>query len=278
MTKVRYFLKKAFTPITIMIVPHANVRSLNLKVPSVGIIILLFLSVVGAFRVGSLALDGLQYHSMADKVEYYSGQFSQWNSTVTALKEIEGDFRRLFSLKSKETILEKVDTHFTGSVDIPSLMQEIQKTVEAVAEVKDYLRTQKDIYLATPKGYPVMGSISSTYGKRENPFSGENVFHSGVDIPASPGTSIRATADGVVSFSGWNQNSGHVIVLEHGLGFTTIYAHNQKNAVKVSERVKRGDAIGYVGSTGKSTGPHVHYEVWKNGKNTSPLKYLQGRS
>jgi murein DD-endopeptidase MepM/ murein hydrolase activator NlpD len=99
-----------------------------------------------------------------------------------------------------------------------------------------------------------------------------------VDISASPGTAIWATADGVVSHSGWTQYSGYLVAIEHGCGFSTIYAHNKKNAVKVGQRVKRGDIIGYVGSSGKSTGPHVHYEVWEKGKSVNPHKFLQGRS
>lgn len=278
MNKVGFLLKKAFTPVTIMVIPHDNVRSLNLKVPSVGIFLSLLLSALGIYYVGSIAVKGLEYQSMEEKVNYYSKQFYEWNATISSLKKAEEDFHRLFSLKSKEQVLESVDTSFSGSVDIQMLMQELQKSVEAVDEIKDYLRTQKDVYLATPTGYPVPGNISSRYGKRENPFSGENGFHSGIDISASPGTPIRATAEGVVSHSGWTTNSGNVVVLEHGCGFSTIYAHNKKNAVKVGQKVKRGDTIGYVGSTGKSTGPHVHYEVWKNRRNVNPQNFLRATS
>ena len=103
-------------------------------------------------------------------------------------------------------------------------------------------------------------------------------FHSGMDLSAASGTAIHATADGLVSFSGRSANSGNLVVLAHGFGYQTIYAHNKKNAVKVGQRVKRGEIIAYVGSTGKSTGPHVHYEVWEKGKSVNPRKFLQGRS
>jgi murein DD-endopeptidase MepM/ murein hydrolase activator NlpD len=81
-----------------------------------------------------------------------------------------------------------------------------------------------------------------------------------------------------VSYSAWQNNSGYLIVIEHGCGFSTIYAHNKTNLVKVGQRVKREEVIGYVGSTGKSTGPHVHYEVWKDGKHVNPQHYFKTRS
>jgi len=278
MKKVRTLFKKAFTPITIMVVPHENMRSLNLKIPALGIFLTLLLSAMGGFYIFSLALNGLEYPSLVEKVDFYSKQFSQWSSTASSLREVEEDFRRIFSVKSKEKVLQLMDTSYSGSVDLQNLMSELQKSVETVDEIKDYLRIEKDIYLATPIGYPVNGRITSPFGKRENPLSHMPSFHSGIDISSSPGTCIQATADGVVSYSGWTANSGYVVILEHGIGFSTIYAHNKKNAVKVGQKVKRGDTIGYVGSTGKSTGPHVHYEVWEKGRSVDPKKFLRGIS
>jgi murein DD-endopeptidase MepM/ murein hydrolase activator NlpD len=278
MSKVYRIFKRAMTPVSIMVIPHGNPKPLRLKIPAIGILLSLLLLAVGAVQICGVVINGLKYPFLVDQVEYYDKQFSQWNSTVTALREVETDFRQAFSLKSRDKILENIDTSYSGSIDIQTLMQELQRTVETVDEIKDYLRIQKDIYLATPKGFPVEGNVSSPFGMRENPFSGDKSFHSGVDISASPGTPVRATADGVVSHSGWTQHSGYLVVLEHGCGFSTIYAHNKKNTVKMGQTVKRGEVIAYVGSTGKSTGPHVHYEVWEKGKNVNPKKYLQGRS
>jgi len=278
MSKIYRIFKRAMTPVSIMVIPHGNPKPLRLKIPAIGILLSLLLLAVGAIQICGVVINGLKYPFLAGQVEYYDKQFSQWNSTVTALREVETDFRQAFSLKSRDKILENIDTSYSGSIDIQTLMQELQRTVETVDEIKDYLRIQKDIYLATPKGFPVEGNVTSPYGKRENPFSGASSFHSGVDISASPGTPVRATADGVVSHSGWTQHSGYLVVLEHGCGFSTIYAHNKKNTVKMGQTVKRGEVIAYVGSTGKSTGPHVHYEVWEKGKNVNPKKYLQGRS
>jgi murein DD-endopeptidase MepM/ murein hydrolase activator NlpD len=278
MNTIGRLLKRALTPVSIMVIPHGNPKPLNLKIPAIGILVGLLLLVVGGARIYGVVLDGLKYPFLAGQVEYYGQQFAQWKSTVTALHEVESDFRRIFSLNSKDMVLDTVDTSYVGSVDLQQLMEELQKTAERVDGIKDYLRIQKNLYLATPKGYPVEGGISSPYGKREDPITGDVAFHSGIDISASPGAPILSTADGIVSHSGWTPHSGYMVVLEHGCGFSTIYAHNQQNAVKLGQRVKRGEIVGYVGSTGKSTGPHVHYEIWEKGKSVNPKKYLQGRS
>lgn len=282
MKKIRVLLKKAFTSVTIMVIPHDSLKSINLKLPLFGLIVTILLAVVGgAFTLG-LAVNGLEYKAqnsaMAEKVKFYSKQFYQWESTMAGLKTVETRFRRLFSLETKEDVLENMDTTSVGSLGMHERILELRKTIETVDEIKNYLRVQKDIYTSTPKGYPSEGEITSPYGKRMDPFSGDNAFHTGVDISCDARTPIRATADGMVSHSGWIEGSGNVVILEHGCGFSTVYAHNTRNAVKVGQKLKRGDIVGYVGSTGKSTGPHVHYEVWKDGKTVNPQPYLPRRS
>jgi len=278
MDRIYFLFKKALIPITIMVIPHEDLKSLNLKIPLFGILLSVLFLAVGAVQISSLVINGLRYPTLTEKVTFYTQKFSEWNSTVTSLKETERDFRGIFSFKSKDYVLDTFDTSYSGDIDIQNLMEELQKAVDRVDEIKDYLRIQKDLYLATPKGYPVEGSISSPYGKRDSPFTEERTFHAGTDFSATSGTPIRATADGVVSYSGWTQYSGHLVIIEHGCGFSTAYAHNKNNLVKIGQKLRRGDIIGYVGSSGRSTGPHVHYEVWEKGKRINPSKFLQGRS
>jgi murein DD-endopeptidase MepM/ murein hydrolase activator NlpD len=109
-----------------------------------------------------------------------------------------------------------------------------------------------------------------------NPVKGNSQFHSGLDIAARPGTPVRVTADGIVSFSGRSGSNGNLVAVEHGFGYTTYYAHNKKIDVKVGQVVSRGDVIAYVGSTGSTTGPHLHYEIWKNGDSVDPQPYVKG--
>ncbi|TFG47927.1 MAG: M23 family metallopeptidase, partial [Candidatus Brocadiia bacterium] len=272
------FVKKAFTPVTIMIVPHSKTSPINVKVPFIGIFTSLILCCFGIVYVISIAVNTLEYYKTKEKLNYYTQQFTELNATIYALKKAEHEFKRLFSLGSKEKVLENVDTSDSGSIDMETLKKEIIITIESVGEIREYLKTERDIYIATPKGLPVRGDISSPYGHREHPMTGKGDFHSGIDISTSPGNPVKATADGIVSFSGWSGGSGNLVVLEHGHDFSTFYAHNRRLNVKVGQKVKRGDVISYAGSTGNSTGPHVHYEIWKDGKPVNPRTYLKGRA
>lgn len=277
MRKIKILFKKAFTPITIMLIPHSNRKPFNLKIPSIGILISILLWLIGTVYVFSVAVDTFEYHRMKERLGYYSGQFIEMKATMSALKKAESEFRKLFSLDSKQKVLENVDTSDSGSIDMEALKQQIKKTMETVGEIKEYLSQQRDLYMATPKGWPVKGDLTSYYGQRKHPKTGEEDFHTGIDISDNPGNPVTATADGIVSFSGWNGGSGNLVVIEHGFGYSTFYAHNKMTTVKVGQRIKRGDIISYVGSTGNSTGPHVHYEVWRNGGPVNPKSFIEGR-
>jgi murein DD-endopeptidase MepM/ murein hydrolase activator NlpD len=122
---------------------------------------------------------------------------------------------------------------------------------------------------------PVSGTISSPYGWRKDPFTGESKFHHGVDIASPAGSGIFAAGKGRVVFSGWKKGYGNVVEIEHGDGFTTLYAHNEKNLVKKGEEISHYQLIALVGDTGKSTGAHLHYEVKKNGEVVNPTKVTQ---
>ena len=261
-----------------MFIPHSDAKALRIKVPSIGILASIVLWFIGMGYVFSVAVDALEYNRTKERLDYYSGQFIEMKKTITSLQNAESEFRKLFSFKTKERVLEHLDTSDNGSIDMETLKKEIKLTMESVGEIKDYLSQQRDIYVATPKGWPVSGRVSSPYGYREHPTTGARDFHSGMDIASGPGTPVKATADGIVSFAGWSGGSGNLVALEHGLGFSTYYAHNRSVVVKVGQKVKRGDILSYVGSTGNSTGPHVHYEIWKAGKALNPLTFIEGRT
>lgn len=278
MSRFRKVLRKAFTPITIMLIPHSSTRHISLKIPSIGVVLSIAAWLIGSIYIISMAVNTFEYRQMKERLNYYSGQFSEMSATINALKMTESEFKRLFSLGTKEKVLENLRTTDSGSIDMEALKDQIRNTMESVKDIREFLKAQKDIYLATPRGWPVPGNLTSTYGKRENPIRGGYDFHSGVDISTGTGTPVKATADGVVIFSGWSGGSGNLIALEHGFGYSTFYAHNKSNAVKVGQYVKRGDVIAYSGSTGSSTGPHSHYEIWKAGKHINPMPFIQGRS
>ena len=127
----------------------------------------------------------------------------------------------------------------------------------------------------TPSIWPVMGHITDSFGERLDPFSGEGAFHTGVDVASDYGAPVRATADGVVTIAENHAGYGRLVVIDHGFGITTWYAHLSAFSAVVGSRVKRGEVVGYTGISGRSTGPHVHYEVRVNNAPVNPWRYMK---
>lgn len=137
------------------------------------------------------------------------------------------------------------------------------------------LEKKRNLLASTPSIRPVDGGwLTSKFGYRKSPFTGRKEFHSGLDIANKPGTKIIATANGRVSYAAGKMYIGNLIVIDHGYGRVTKYGHLKKILVKSGQEVKRGDVIALLGNTGRSTGPHVHYEVRINGAPVNPLKYI----
>jgi murein DD-endopeptidase MepM/ murein hydrolase activator NlpD len=126
-----------------------------------------------------------------------------------------------------------------------------------------------------PTGMPVQGYISSYFGGRPDPFSGHSAYHTGIDIAAPKGTEVTAVAEGMVTFAGTRSGYGDVVEIDHGNGYMTRYAHNSAIVARPGQRVKVGDVIARAGSTGRSTGSHVHFEVWYDGRVVNPLAYVR---
>jgi len=127
----------------------------------------------------------------------------------------------------------------------------------------------------TPSIWPVMGHITDSFGERLDPFSGEGAFHTGVDVASDYGAPVRATADGVVTISENHAGYGRLVVIDHGFGITTWYAHLSAFSAVVGSRIKRGEVVGYTGISGRSTGPKVHYEVRVNNEPVNPWRYMK---
>jgi murein DD-endopeptidase MepM/ murein hydrolase activator NlpD len=131
---------------------------------------------------------------------------------------------------------------------------------------------------ATPSIWPIHGWLSAGFGMRPDPFTGARDFHPGLDISADKGTPILATADGTVQLAAPSGDYGNLVIVNHGYGLTTRYGHLSKFAVWAGKRVKRGELLGYVGATGRATGPHLHYEILANGKLMNPMQLLAGKA
>ncbi len=150
---------------------------------------------------------------------------------------------------------------------------------QRLENVDSFIQKKQNFLLSTPSIWPAFGYITSSYGWRTHPITRRRHFHRAIDIynPMERETPIRATARGKVVLAGWAGARGRTIIIEHGDGFSTRYCHLSKFTVEQKEKVEHGQIIGYIGNTGRSTGPHLHYEVWHQGEPVNPLNYVQGR-
>ena len=163
------------------------------------------------------------------------------------------------------------DTAFDVLRDLLGVIENRLEIVRSGVERRQVLAS------STPSIWPVTGWLSSSFGGRRDPFTGQNDFHPGLDISAEQGEAVRAPADGTVASASVSGNYGNLLVLDHGFGIVTRYGHLSRFAVAPGQPVKRGDVIAYVGTTGRSTSPHLHYEVLMNGQLTNPLRLLAQR-
>jgi len=168
------------------------------------------------------------------------------------------------------------------SAQIPDLSAMLGRLEQGVEQRESQLAALENVILARelkaeihPEGRPVAaGFISSYFGERADPFDGREEFHKGVDFAGAAGSKVMAVAAGVVTWAGERAGYGKLIEINHGDGFITRYAHNERTLVSVGDTVKRGDTVALMGSTGHSTGPHVHFEVLRNGRQVDPLSFI----
>jgi murein DD-endopeptidase MepM/ murein hydrolase activator NlpD len=229
------------------------------------------------------------------QIQQFAGEINALKSQLLVLNEFETKIRIIANIeKSKDqeslfgiggSIPEDIDASVLLTEKHNSLIREMHEKTEQieVATVKqadsfdsllNYLEDQVTLLAATPAVRPVRGWKTSGFGYRKSPFTGLREFHKGLDIATRQGTPIVATADGIVSFAGNKGLLGKIITIDHGHGMITRYGHTYKILKKTGEPVKRGEKIALIGSTGRSTGPHLHYEVLLNGIRVNPEKYI----
>jgi murein DD-endopeptidase MepM/ murein hydrolase activator NlpD len=168
-----------------------------------------------------------------------------------------------------------VISSLTTPEDTFGLLKNVLQGLESrLRYVRRDVEQQEKLAGATPSIWPAHGWLTGTFGGRSDPFTGEPGFHQGIDISTDKGNPVFATADGTVESAAYTGDYGNLIVLKHDFGLATRYGHLSKFNVKPGESVRRGDVIGYIGSTGRSTGAHLHYEILANGKLLNPLQLL----
>ncbi|WP_224243636.1 M23 family metallopeptidase [Hyalangium gracile] len=163
-------------------------------------------------------------------------------------------------------------TALMGRLD--KLSAEATRQEQSLQELQAYFQDQKSLLASTPSIWPARGWVTSDFGSRLDPYTADRVMHQGLDIAAPHGKEVYAPSDGTVVFSGLEGGYGNVIVIDHGYGIKTRYGHLSRIMVKAGDRVKRGALIAAVGNTGRSTGPHLHYEVRVNGIPQNPRKFI----
>jgi len=157
---------------------------------------------------------------------------------------------------------------------IENLCDEARRRERSLRELQEVLADQRSLLRSLPSIWPVRGWVTSGFGPRVSPWNGDRAMHNGIDIATSQGAEILAPADGVVVFQGTRGGYGKMLIVDHGYGVETRFGHNQENFVTVGQKVVRGQKMASVGNTGRSTGPHLHYEVRLNGIPENPRRYI----
>ncbi len=244
----------------------------------------------------ALAAQASDNTELKERVTAYSERFEEINKKMAALDELEFKVRDLVALQSGDRVVKQVavggkevdilkdyfaisdrrEKEFFDNLNETLLVMstELEKREMSLSELVDFLEEQRLIMLSTPTIWPVRGWVSSPFGFRSSPFSGRRVFHEGLDIAARYGLDVHATAKGIVVFAGERAGYGNIVTIDHGYGYMTRYGHNSSLTVSVGDKVNKGDVIAKVGSTGRSTGPHCHYEVLVNGIPVNPTKFI----
>ena len=174
-----------------------------------------------------------------------------------------------------ELAAENTDKDYASLVvRIDKVVKETQLKEQSVIDLWESLSERQSLLNSTPNMKPAKGWITSRFGYRTSPFTGKTALHAGLDIAAAPGSPVYAPADGVIVFASYDESYGKLITIDYGYGVTTRFGHLSQIYVQVGQRVNKWDVVGAVGNTGRSTGPHLHYEVRINGTAVDPINYI----
>jgi len=293
---------------TLMIIPNRKSGVKKISVPKafvrnflIASLVVIFVTLYFVYDYASIKRDraelarlraqtkeqALQFRDLAVKMDEFSGRMEE-------LRQVDKKIRVLAYETSKDKKLplgiggsdnetkindlmnKDHDKLITGMrKGIEKLNDDASSREKSFNELLVFLHEQKSIIASTPSLWPVKGWVTSEFGARQSPFRSGVEFHKGLDISTRFGKEIVAPADGLVIISAFDSQDGNFVKIDHGHGLATGFAHLSKMAVKQGARVKKGDIIGYVGDTGRSTGPHLHYAVFVNNVPVNPKRYLK---
>ena len=242
-------------------------------------------------------LSRLRQEAQAQKsqLHFFSSKIEDLEKQLSKLKDFDKKIRIIANLERGQEMTSLMGMGGPSPSDIrdklksgkddPGLVQQMRADVErlqsealtqelSLAELEKNLQAKREMMIRTPSLWPTMGWVTSGFGFRTNPFTGLSQMHEGMDISNRVGTLVVAPSDGIVSDVGNDLVYGKIIVISHGFGMTSRYCHLSKTLVKAGQRVNRGDKIAEIGMTGRTTGPHLHYEVRLNGIPVNPMRYI----
>ena len=283
---------------TVIIVPHNKAKFYKLSFSSraavaagVAIVLAFVLSIVALVSSGT----GMTRRMELERLRAENLELKKANETLErTIGEVQGrleEFEERTARLALAAGLEPDRTFFPGADDggamagrggpydrVPESPDDLLERGEwidrGLQRLEKVLDRREKTLVSTPTIAPVHGLITDGFGRRRDPFTGRWAIHRGLDIAARVGTPVVAPADGVVVETGRERGFGRIVRISHGTGYTTIYGHLHRILVRPGQKVHRGETIGLVGSSGRSTGPHLHYEVHKNGRAVNPLYYI----
>jgi len=219
-----------------------------------------------AKRLGKLQAESIRLAALTEKLAMMAGV----DTSIFVLQEEPAQ-------GGVETIGEAVSPA-DFQQEVAAISQQFAQQSQHLNSIQNFFITNDNIQAAIPQGRPITDSngwLSSYYGNRIDPFTGKKTFHKGVDFAGKQGSDVIAVADGIITWTGKRSGYGQLVEIDHGNGYVTRYAHNKKLLVKVGDRVKKGQTVAAMGSTGRSTGPHVHFEVLRDGKAVNPYNFIK---
>jgi murein DD-endopeptidase MepM/ murein hydrolase activator NlpD len=294
---------------TLILIPQKTSKVLRLSIPRnamlgivVGLVLFSVLGIFSIFRAAQLRVELASYNALRNDylrqqigIRKVANQVDQFKGQIDRMREMDYKLRMITDLEverptpsqygiggaldgrgdvPRDADLAKMDLVTLLDKDLARLEKMAQYQEESFNNLKAFLADQKDLIERSPYRWPVRGFLSSTFGARVDPFTGQQRMHEAIDIVAPKGTPVKAPADGIVTFAGHDSTFGNMLVIDHGYGVITRYGHNDSIVVREGQRVKRGDTISMVGSTGRSTGPHLHYEIRINDVAINPLNMI----
>lgn len=299
-------LKDGFT---LILIPQKTSKVLRLRISrngliaiAAGVAVFSVLGVFSIFRAAQLRVELASYNALRNDylrqqigIRRVANQVDQFKNQIDRMRELDYKLRLITDLEVdrpssaqygigggmdprgdglKDADLAKLDLIALLDKDLARLEKMAQYQEESFNNLKAFLADQKDLIERSPYRWPVRGFLSSTFGPRVDPFTGQQRMHEAIDIVAPKGTPVKAPADGIVTFSGHDPTFGNMLVIDHGYGVITRYGHSDSILVREGQRVKRGDTISTVGTSGRSTGPHLHYEIRINDVAINPLNMI----